>query len=217
MGSFTFCLVWTAPINTTIITSYHGRLAEQSSYPLIGWGTWDSSQAVQISPTSTSVIFCIAMRKLNPADIRAGGFTVLRQGLLLREGKHRCQRVRNAVFLLHLPPTRCLTFCCSGFDMIALSIRWVWRCGLLKSSACSLPCPLSSYPKMTVYKCRGKRRHDLLPALLLRSWKQNTYSRSNSTWGNHRVWETSAQKVEVCRSYKRVTRGGTMESVRQPE
>lgn len=120
-------------------------------------------------------------------------------------------------FLLHLTPTRCLTFCRSRFDMIVFLIRWVWRCRLSKLSVCSLPCPLSSYLKMTVYKCRSKCWHDLLPALLLQSWKRNTYSRSNSTWGKHQVWETSARKVKVCKSYKRVTRGGTMESVRQPE
>lgn len=120
-------------------------------------------------------------------------------------------------FLLHLTPTCCLTFCRSRFNMIVFSIRWVWRCRLSKLSVCSLPCPLSSYLKMTVYKCRSKCWHDLLPALLLQSWKRNTYSRSNSTWGKHQVWETSARKVKVCKSYKRVTRGGTMESVRQPE
>lgn len=120
-------------------------------------------------------------------------------------------------FLLHLTPTCCLTFCRWRFNMIVFSIRWVWRCRLSKLSVCSLPCPLSSYLKMTVYKCRSKRWHDLLPALLLQSWKRNTYSPSNSTWGKHQVWETSARKVKVCKSYKRVTRGGTMESVRQPE
>lgn len=158
------------------------------------------------------LFFCIAMWKLNPMDIKAGG--------LFYRGRGRKAQVpacEKCHFLLHLPPTCCLTFCRSRFNTITLVIKWVWQCRLLKLSVCSLPCPLSSCLKMTVYKCRSKCWHDLFPALLLQSWKQNTDSRSNSTWGKHQVWETSARKVKVCKSYKRMTRGGTMESVRQPE
>ena len=103
-------------------------------------------------------------------------------------------------FLLHLPPTHCLTFCCLRFNMITPSISWVWQCRLSKMSVCLLPCPLSSCLKMTVYKCRSKCWHDLLPALLLQSRKRNAYSRSNSTWGKQQGWETSARKVKVCKS-----------------
>lgn len=120
-------------------------------------------------------------------------------------------------FLLHRTPTCCLTFCHLRFNMIAQLIRWVWQCRLLKLSVCLLSCPLSSYLKMTVYKCRSKCWHDLLPALLLQSWRWNTYSWSNVTWGKHQVWETLSLRVQVCKSCKRMTRGGTMESVRQPE
>lgn len=141
------------------------------------------------------------MWERNARDIKAGGLPHWGRGC-------SCERQSTGATVWEMPfPPSSPTHLLSGFLSLEVwhdhsLIRWVWWCRLLKLSVCLLPCPLLSYLKMTVYKCRSKCWHDLLPPLLLQSWKQNVYSPSNSTPGKHQVWETSAQKVKVCKSYK---------------
>lgn len=220
MGSFTFCLVWTAPINTTIIISYHGRLAEQSSYLLIGWGMWDSSQAVQISQTLASSV-CLGL--FLPFFFMLGCenqiLQILKQvdcsteaGTAPMRRKAQVAPCEKGHFLLHLPPTCCLTFCHSRFDTLAVSIRWVWWWRLLKLPVCSSPCPLSTL------QTQKQKLTWFIACLLATAWKAEYLLPIKFNLGpTPRMGNFSSKKVKVFKSCKRATREGTMESVRQPD
>lgn len=123
----------------------------------------------------------------------------LRQGLFLWEAKHRCHSVRNAIpsFISH-PPAVCLSvtpgLTRSLFDKSSVMVQ--------AFKVVCLLAPLSS-PQLSQNDSLQMQEQMLTWFIATTvAAKQNVYPPSNSTWGKHQVWETSAGKVKICKSSK---------------